>query len=282
MKVLKNPSGVSNIVSITLVLIVLGTLGLILSSAQKISNHLKENVEVAITLKSDSDSVEVQQLVSQLKSADYAKNVQYISKEQAAATLQKELGENFIDFLGYNPLKPSIIISFKSNFTEKVLLKSTIHKIAANPLIEDVQYQESLISELNENLKTIAVILLSFTSLLIIVAIGLINNTIRIALYSQRQLIRSMLLVGAKKNFIRKPFLIDSVRNGTIGGAFSIIILMTCIYFAEQKIADLKNLIDTNTLLQVGGILLSCGVILSFTCTLLALNRHLKYRTNLL
>ena len=282
MKVLKNPSGVSNIVSITLVLIVLGTLGLILSSAQKISNHLKENVEVAITLKSDSDSVAVQQLVSQLKSADYAKNVQYISKEQAAVTLQKELGENFVDFLGYNPLKPSIIISFKSNFTEKILLKSTIHKIAANPLIEDVQYQESLISELNENLKTIAVILLSFTSLLIIVAIGLINNTIRIALYSQRQLIRSMLLVGAKKNFIRRPFLIDSVRNGILGGIFSIIILMTCIYFAEQKIADLKNLIDTNTLLQVGGLLLSCGVVLSFTCTLIALNRHLKYRTNLL
>ena len=282
MKVLKNPSGVSNIVSITLVLIVLGTLGLILSSAQKISNHLKENVEVAITLKSDSDSVAVQQLVSQLKSADYAKNVQYITKEQAAINLQKELGENFVDFLGYNPLKPSIIISFKSNYTEKVLLKSTINRIAANPLIEDVQYQESLISELNENLKTIAIILLSFTSLLIIVAIGLINNTIRIALYSQRQLIRSMLLVGAKKNFIRRPFLIDSVRNGILGGIFSIIILMTCIYFAEQKIADLKNLIDTNTLLQVGGLLLSCGVVLSFTCTLIALNRHLKYRTNLL
>jgi cell division transport system permease protein len=282
MKVLKNPSGVSNIISITLVLIVLGTLGLILSSAQKISNHLKENVEVAITLKSDSDSVAIQQFVQQLKSADYAKNVQYITKEQAAIKLQKELGENFVDFLGYNPLKPSIIISFKSNYTEKVLLKSTINRIAANPLIEDIQYQESLISELNENLKTIAIILLSFTSLLIIVAIGLINNTIRIALYSQRQIIRSMLLVGAKKNFIRKPFLIDSIRNGILGGLFSIIILLTCIYFAEQKIADLKNLIDTNTLIQVGGLLLSCGVVLSFTCTLIALNRHLKYRTNLL
>ncbi len=282
MKVLKNPSGVSNIISITLVLIVLGTLGLILSSAQKISNHLKENVEVAITLKSDSDSVSIQQFVQQLKSAEYAKNVQYITKEEAAIKLQKELGENFVDFLGYNPLKPSIIISFKSNYTEKVLLKSTINRIAANPLIEDIQYQESLISELNENLKTIAIILLSFTSLLIIVAIGLINNTIRIALYSQRQIIRSMLLVGAKKNFIRKPFLIDSIRNGILGGLFSIIILLTCIYFAEQKIADLKNLIDTNTLIQVGGLLLSCGVVLSFTCTLIALNRHLKYRTNLL
>ncbi len=282
MKVLKNPSGVSNIISITLVLIVLGTLGLILSSAQKISNHLKENVEVAITLKSDSDSVSIHQLIQQLKSADYAKNVQYITKEEAAIKLQKELGENFVDFLGYNPLKPSIIISFKSNYTEKVLLKSTINRIAANPLIEDIQYQESLISELNENLKTIAIILLSFTSLLIIVAIGLINNTIRIALYSQRQIIRSMLLVGAKKNFIRKPFLIDSIRNGILGGLFSIIILLTCIYFAEQKIADLKNLIDTNTLIQVGGLLLSCGVVLSFTCTLIALNRHLKYRTNLL
>ena len=282
MKVLKNPSGVSNIISITLVLIVLGTLGLILSSAQKISNHLKENVEVAITLKSDSDSVAIQQFVQQLKSAEYAKNVQYITKEEAAIKLQKELGENFVDFLGYNPLKPSIIISFKSNYTEKVLLKSTINRIAANPLIEDIQYQESLISELNENLKTIAIILLSFTSLLIIVAIGLINNTIRIALYSQRQIIRSMLLVGAKKNFIRKPFLIDSIRNGILGGLFSIIILLTCIYFAEQKITDLKNLIDTNTLIQVGGMLLSCGVVLSFTCTLIALNRHLKYRTNLL
>ena len=282
MNVLKNPSGVSNIISITLVLIVLGTLGLILSSAQKISNHLKENVEVAITLKSDSDSVSIQQFVQQLKSAEYAKNVQYITKEEAAIKLQKELGENFVDFLGYNPLKPSIIISFKSNYTEKVLLKSTINRIAANPLIDDIQYQESLISELNENLKTIAIILLSFTSLLIIVAIGLINNTIRIALYSQRQIIRSMLLVGAKKNFIRKPFLIDSIRNGILGGLFSIIILLTCIYFAEQKIADLKNLIDTNTLIQVGGLLLSCGVVLSFTCTLIALNRHLKYRTNLL
>lgn len=282
MKVLKNPSGVSNIISITLVLIVLGILGLILSSTQKITTHLKENVEVAITLKSDSDSVAIQQFVRQLKSAEYSKNVQYITKEQAATELQKELGENFVDFLGYNPLRPSIIISFKSTFTEKVLLKSTIHRIASNPLIEDIQYQESLISELNENLKTISIILLSFTSLLIIVAIGLINNTIRIALYSQRQIIRSMLLVGAKKNFIRKPFLIASIKNGILGGVFSIIILLSCIYFAEQKIVDLKNLIDTTTIVKVGGLVLSCGIALSFTCTLIALNKHLKYRTNLL
>jgi cell division transport system permease protein len=282
MKSLKNPSGISNIISITLVLVVFGTLGLILSSAQKISNHLKENVEVAITLKSDSDSVAVQQLMQQLKSADYARNVVYISKEKAAENLQKELGENFVDFLGYNPLKPSVIITFKSNYTEKTILKSIVHSIAANTLIEDVQYQESLISELNDNLKTIAIILLSFTLLLMIVAIGLINNTIRIALYSQRQLIRSMLLVGAKKNFIRKPFLMDSIRNGILGGVFSIIILIAFLYFAEQKIQDLKMLLDNNTVIMVSvGILIS-GILLSFTCTMIALNRHLKYRTTLL
>ncbi|MFM7015844.1 MAG: cell division protein FtsX [Bacteroidota bacterium] len=282
MKSLKNPSGVSSIISITLVLIVLGTLALIISSAQKISNHLKENVEVAITLRSDSDAVAIQQLVQQLKSAEYAKNIQYISKEQSAINLQEKLGENFVDFLGYNPLKPSIIITFKSNYTDKVLMKNIINKMATNSLIEDVQYQESLITELNENLKTVSIILVSFGLLMIVVAIGLINNTIRIALYAQRQIIRSMLLVGATKNFIRRPFLLDSIRNGILGGIFSIIILMAAVYFAEQKITDLKDLIDINTIISVSAVVLTCGILLSFICTMIALNRHLKYRTNLL
>lgn len=282
MKSIKNPSGISNIISITLVLIVLGTLGLILSSAQKVSNHLKENVEVAITLKSDSDSVAVQGLVQQLKSAEYAKNVVYISKEKAAENLQKELGENFVDFLGYNPLKPSVIITFNSKFTDKLILKNIVNKIASNGLIEDIQYQESLISELNENLKTISIILLSFSLLLMIVAIGLINNTIRIALYSQRQIIRSMLLVGAKKSFIRKPYLIESIRNGLLGGIFSVAALGLSLYFAEQKITDLKSLIDINIMIEIGASLIVVGIILSLTCTMIALSRHLKYRINLL
>ena len=249
---------------------------------RSISNHLKENVEVSLTLKSDSDSLGIQQLVNQIKKADYAKHVNYISKEQAAINLQKDLGENFVDFLGYNPLKPSIVITFKSNYTEKLLLKNIIHSISSNNLIEDVQYQESMINELNENLKMISIVLLSFTLLLIIVAIGLINNTIRIALYSQRQIIRSMLLVGARKSFIRKPFLIDSLKNGLIGGVTSIIILLSCIYFAEQRISDLKNLIDSNTIIQISALLLGIGIILSVACTMIALARHLKYRTNLL
>jgi len=282
MKSLKNPSRISNIISITLVLIVLGTLGLILSSAQKISNHLKENVEVALTLRSDSDTIAIKQLVQQLKGAEFSKSVVYISKEKAAEKLQKDLGENFVDFLGYNPLKPSIIITFKSNFTEKIIFKNTINRIASNNLIEDIQYQESLISELNDNLKTISITLLGFSFLLIIVAIGLINNTIRIALYSQRQLIRSMLLVGAKKNFIRKPFLADSIRNGILGGIISIALLLGFIYFAEQKAPDLKLLLDSNTITFISSGILVCGILLSFTCTLIAVNRHLKYRTTLL
>ncbi len=275
----RRSSRLSTIVSITLVLFLLGTLSVLLLHANKLSDYLKENIEISLVIQPDADSLTVNELYQRVKSTNYVKEVTLISKEQAAGELKKELGEDFVTFLGYNPLYPSINIRLRSDFADTQTIESFISSVKSNPAVREVQYQASLVESLNRNVKTISWILVGFSILLTLVAVALINNTIRISLYAKRLLIKSMLLVGANKGFIRKPFLINSLVNGIIGALAAIGLLTALFYFGEQKIPELSLIRDMQLMGIVAGLLVFLGIFLSLICTLFAVNKYLRYRT---
>ena len=161
-------SWISTIVSISLVLFLLGVLGILLLHAQKISNYVKENIEISLVLKADADSASIDELYKRVSTANYVKSAKLVSKEEAAATLKKELGEDFVSFLGYNPLFPSIDVRLRAEFADNATINSFLNSVKTNPAVKEVQYQASLVESINRNLKTITMILLAFSGLLII------------------------------------------------------------------------------------------------------------------
>ncbi len=272
-------SRLSTVVSISLVLFLLGTLGLLLLHAGKLSDHVRENIEIVLIIKPDADSTDLAEFVQQLQSKEQIKSCKWVSREEAAEMLKKDLGEDFVQFLGYNPLYQSIDIRFKAGFSDEISIGNFLAGYKRHPLVYQIDYQPSLVESINRNLRSITWILLAFSVLLIIVSVTLINNTIRISLYARRLLIKSMLLVGATKVFILKPFLITSIWNGILGALISLLLIGALSYFAAIKIPELALIQDVEFVLAVAVTLFLCGIFLSLTCTWFAVNRYLRYRT---
>lgn len=272
-------SRISTIVSISLVLFLLGTLGVLLLHAGRVSNYVKENIEISVMLKPEADSNSVSQLQQRVEKAEYVKSTRFVSSDEAAENLKKELGEDFVGFLGYNPLFPSIDIRLHAQYTDTVVIERFIKTLRSHPAVKEVHYQASLVESINRNIRTLTWVLLAFSALLLLVSIALINNTIRISLYARRLLIKSMLLVGATRGFIRKPFLMSSIWNGITGGILGIIFLSVLMYLAEKKIPELLMIRDPMLLGTVAGAILLGGILLSFLCTYFAVNKYLRYRT---
>jgi cell division transport system permease protein len=207
------------------------------------------------------------------------RSTSFISKEQAAEQLKSELGEDFVSFLGYNPLGASIDIKIKAEFADTSAINSFINSLASSKFVEEVHYQPGLVQEINRNLRTVTIVLLGFSALLFIIAIALINNTIRLSLYARRLLIKSMLLVGATKGFIRKPFLARSLFNGIAGGFLAVILLGVVMYVVINRLPEFQILQDYMSLAMIGMILIVLGILLSLFCTLFALNKYLRLRS---
>lgn len=273
-------SRVSTVVSISLVLFLLGTLGVLLLHAQRVSDYVKENIEISLILKPDADSTSVVDLFHRISSLEYVKSARLVSKDEAAQSLKAELGEDFVSFLGYNPLYPSVDIRIKSEFADNNVIDSFLKSVRSHPAVKDVQYQASLVESINRNVRTLTYIFSAFSLLLLLVSVALINNTIRIALYARRLLIKSMLLVGATRGFIRKPFLVSGFWNGIIGGMLAVLMLAGAFYFAAGKVPELILITDPKIIGIIAGSVIILGILLSFICTLFAVNKYLRYRTD--
>ena len=269
----------STVISISLSLFITGMLGILLLHAHKLGRYVRENIELSLIIKPEADSLAVGRLLENLKGTPSVRSAKYVSKEEAALLLQKELGEDFISFLGYNPLYASIDVGFNADFTDELSIRKFSDSMRSNPLVSEVQYQPSLVDSINRNVRTISWILFGFSVLLVLVAIALINNTIRISLYARRLLIKSMLLVGATKWFILQPFLVKSIWNGLISGMIAIGLMAGLLYFATLKVPELGVIQDFSIVGYVAAGLILLGILLSFICTLLAVNRYLRYRT---
>ncbi|MCB9360789.1 MAG: cell division protein FtsX [Flavobacteriales bacterium] len=266
----------TTIISISLVLFMLGILGLILLNAQQISNHVKENIGFSIILKDGIKDVDINQIQKSLDAESFVKTTHYIHPDTAAAQLQKELGEDFIDFLGFNPLLPSIDVKLNADYANTDSLAVIETSLMQNAKIKEVFYQKDLVSLINENVKKISFYLLGFSGLLLIIAVALINNTIRLSIYSKRFVIKTMQLVGAKHSFIRRPFVLAGIGNGIASAFLAIGLIVTFLYYLQKQmpeLIDFKNIELYGALFLVMVIL---GVILSWISTNLAVRKYLR------
>lgn len=270
----------SVIMSIALVLFMLGIVGLILLQSKNLSNYVKENIGISIYIKDDVNEADVKRLQKSLDATDYVKYTEYVNKDEAAKRLQEDLGEEFIDFLGYNPLSTSIDVYLIAEYAHPDSVAAIEAKWLANPKVKEVEYQKDLLSFVNNNIKKISLILLVFAGLLLLIAVALINSTIRLAIYSKRFLIRSMQLVGATSGFIRKPFLTRGLLNGFYGALISLILLAVVIYYLQQEVPEILNTDDIEifAFLLVG--IMALGLLISWISTFFAVSRYLNLKTD--
>lgn len=273
-------SHVSTVVGITLVLYMLGLLGMIILHAKKVSDYVKENIGFTVFLNEDVKEVDVIQLQKKLDSRKYVKSTEYISCEKAATILQKDIGEDFISFLGYNPLSASIEIRMRADFANSDSLAILEKELLKDKNVKEVSYQKSLVSTVNENLRKISMILLGFSVLLLVIAVALINNTIRLSVFSKRFLIRTMQLIGATQSFIRRPFVIKGIVQGVIGAIISMFLILLTFYLGMKEIPELEVLKDRNLFIFLFSIVLALGIIISWVSTFFAVRKYLKIKTD--
>ncbi|OPZ97473.1 MAG: Cell division protein FtsX [Bacteroidetes bacterium ADurb.Bin408] len=273
-------SYVSTVIGITLVLYVLGLLGLIIIQAKRISDYVKENIGFSVIVKDDVKEADIFQLQKTLDAADFVKQTEYITKDKAAEQLKKDLGEDFISFLGYNPLLPSIEVKLKAQYANNDSLQIIEQRLLKNESIKEVIYQKSLVHLVNENISKLSLLLLAFGALFLFITIALINNTIRLAVYSKRFLIKSMQLVGATQGFIRKPFITKGIIQGIVAALFTIGLLVLSLYWAHKEFPELVNMKTPDNYLYLFIFVILTGIIITWISTFFAVRKYLKIKTD--
>ncbi|MDC3395090.1 permease-like cell division protein FtsX [Flavobacteriales bacterium] len=269
-------SSASVVISLSLVLFVVGLLGLVLINAQRLSNYVKENVGFTIMLKEDVNEMEIIKFHKTLDAATFAKISTFVSKEQATIDLQRDLGEDFVSFLGYSPLLPSIDVKLNAAYANTDSLAIITSEMSKNTAVHDIFYQESLINKLNSNVNRLSFFLLAFCILLFVIAFALINNTIRLSVYSKRFLIRTMRLVGATNSFIQKPFLIKGIYQGIYSSIFAIFMLIGSIQMVQSETASMLNITDLKIIGIIFLLIFISGFLLSWISTFFAVRKFIK------
>ncbi|MDF2433605.1 MAG: cell division transport system permease protein [Mucilaginibacter sp.] len=269
---------ISTVFGIAMVLSMVGLLGLILVEANNLSRYVKENIVLNIFVDDAAHETDVLQLQKLIEANPMVKQTQYVSKELAARNLQKDLGEDFVKFLGYNPLSQSLDVYLKAEYANNADIDKFKTELLKSPLVKEVKYQQSLVDQMNANITTISLVILVFAAIFVLLSVALINNTIRLAIYSQRFLIKSMQLVGATKGFIRKPFILYGIWHGILGGLIAIVILVGTLSLAYKQIPDLIILRNYTEFGVIFVVLIGLGIFISGFSTFLAVNKFLRLK----
>lgn len=270
----------SVVLSIALVLFLLGLLGMLVLNAKKVSDHFKEQVVVTIYLKDSAKEVETKQLEKSLVMADYVKSTEYVSKEQAAEFMKAENGEDFMDFVGYNPLQNSIDVYLKADFVTSEQLEKISAEALTKNFVEEVTYDNDLVNLMNDNVKKISFWVLIVSSIFTLIAVLLINSSIRLAVYSKRFTIKTMQMVGATKQFIRRPFVWKSVRLGMIGALLALIGMAVVLYYLNETFIELELLSNPILISLLFVFIFTLGIVITWISTHFATQRFLNLRTD--
>ena len=273
-------SSTSVVISLSLVLFVVGLLGLFLINAQKLSDYVKENIGFTIMLKDGVNEIETLKFQKILDASDFAKSTSFTTKEQATADLKTDLGEDFVEFLGYSPLLASIDVKLNAEYGNTDSLQIITNELSENANVFEVYYQEDLIDKLNSNVNRLSFFLLIFCVLLFFIAFALINNTIRLSVYSKRFLIRTMRLVGATNSFIQKPFLSKGIYQGIYSSLFAIFMLIGAIQLVQGDTANMLNIDDLKIIGIVFLLILASGLVISIFSTFFAVRKFIKLNEN--
>tara|TARA_B100001564_G_C20503925_1_gene607486 strand:- start:51 stop:929 length:879 start_codon:yes stop_codon:yes gene_type:complete len=271
-------SSTSVVVSLSLVLFVIGLVTLILINAQRLSDYAKENIGFTVMLKDNTPEIEIIKLQKEIEISDFTKSIMFVTKERATKELKKELGEDFVKFLGYSPLLSSIDIKLNAAYANNDSLKKISTELKTKPAVFDAYYQEDLVKKLNSNVKQLSLFLLVFCIILFFIAFVLINNTIRLSVYSKRFLIRTMKLVGSTDKFIQKPFLIKGVYQGVYSSIFAVFMLIGAIHIAQENSTNMLNLEDLKVIGLVFIFVFVSGLTLSLFSTFFAVKKYIQLK----
>ena len=264
------------IVSISLVLFLLGILGLVIINARGLSDYFRESLSFSVWLKDDTKEADIRMLQKDLDAKHYVKSTEYISKDEAAEKMKEELGEDFISFLGDNPLPPSIDVYLISSYTVPDSVSKIEKYILQYPFVKEVLIPESLLFLINENVKKISLFLLVISSFLLLISLTIINNTIRLSVYSKRFLIRTMQLVGATRAFIRKPFIVQSAFHGFLAALIAIMLMLALLYLIEKEFFMMFTFQNTELLILLGAVIIIIGILINILSTWFSVNRYLS------
>ena len=259
-------SYVSVVVSTTLVLFVAGLIGLLVLSTDKLSAHIKENFAVGVTLKSTANEQDVKQLMRSIEVSDYAKGAAYVSRKDALETLKADLGGDFVDFIGENPLSDKIDVFFKAPYAQSATVDSVSAELMKNELVASVDYNRLMLDEINSNIRAISLWLSVFAALFLVISVLLINNSVRLTIYSKRFTIKTMQLVGATRQFISRPFITRLLLNGLLSAFIAIAMLSGIIYYLYRWQSEYRIIIDFDMI----GILFAAVIAISAVINVLS------------
>jgi len=270
----------SVVLSIALVLFLLGLLGMLILNAKKVSDHFKEQVVVTIYLKDSAKDVETKQLEKSLALADYVKSTDYVTKEQAAASMKAENGEDFMEFLGYNPLQNSIDVHLKADYVTSEHLEEIAKEALNKNFVDEVRYDNDLVTLMNNNVKKISFWVLILSGIFTLIAVLLINSSIRLAVYAKRFTIKTMQMVGATKRFIRRPFVWKSVQLGIIGAIIALLGMAVVLYYLNLTFPELDLMRNPILIGALFAAVFLLGIIITWFSTFFATQRFLNLKTD--
>jgi cell division transport system permease protein len=267
---------ITAVISIALVLFLLGLFSVLVMNAKMLSDYVKENLEVQIYINEEAELREIKTLERQLKALPYVRSLDFVSKEEAVQVLTQDLGEDFVDFLGYNPLMASFNLTVNSAYANSDSLAQVKQFLLANTIVKEVIYQENVLNLINKNLRTMALVIGAFSALLLLITVTLINNAIRLSLYSQRFIIKSMQLVGATSWFIKRPYLSKSLLQGFLSVLVAGALLYLVLTVSDQQLPEIKSLRDDTYTAIIAAGMLVIGLLISFISTWFAISKYLR------
>ncbi|HKL39558.1 MAG TPA: permease-like cell division protein FtsX [Cryomorphaceae bacterium] len=269
-------SAVSTVIGISLVLFMLGILSILVLNAQKLSTYVKESIRVEVFLNADLSNGEITRLKKEIDAEPYSRATEYISKEESARQLQEDLGEEFLDFLDYNPLPGLIDLKLNVDYTHPDSISDIAEEIELRNGVNEVVYSPNLIRQIETNINKIGLALMAFSILLLLIAIALINNTIRLTIYSKRFVIRSMQLVGATGGFIQRPFIWNGILQGLYASFIAILLILGILFAVRHEVPEFFEFNDLIMFVKLFGLVALLGMIISGISTLFAVRRYLR------
>ena len=273
---------ITSSISTTLVLLLLGLVVFFVLTAHNMSVYVRENISFSVLISDDMKEADILKLQKKLNQEPFVKQSEYISKKQALKEQTEAMGTDPEEFLGYNPFTASLEIKLHSDYANSDSIAKIEKMIKKNSNIQDVLYRKELIDDVNENIRNISLVLLALAVVLTFISFALINNTIRLAIYSTRVLIHTMKLVGASWSFIRGPFLRKNVWSGVLAGMLADAILMGTAYWAVTYEQELIQVITPEVMLIVCGSVLVFGIVITWLCAYISMNKYLRMKANTL
>lgn len=270
----------SVVISITVVLFFVGILGLFLLNTKSLASHFKEQIVMTVYLKDSAKDIEITQMQKKIQLNSSTKRVQFKSKEEAAEEYARDIGEDFVEFLGFNPLLNSIDIYFNAAYVNALSLNQAKTEIEISDFVAEVVYDQPLVTLLEKNIERISFVLLISTALFVVIALLLINSSIRLSIYSKRFVIKTMQLVGATKSFIRRPFILSHLSLGIISSFLALTALNFLLWEVNKRFPEIEIMQQTSELMIVFGSILILGISVTGVSTFFATQRYLNLKTD--